>query len=357
MNRPVPASAPARVLSTLALALAGGLEAQSVPAGMVLIKAKGLSFDMGMATSEYRTGDPWAHYENKHKVTFTYDFYLDTTLVSQGDWVAMMGVNPSQNKTGGNLRLPVEKVSYYDAVLYLNAKSRKEGLDTAYAYRAVTRSASGSASNMTEFRFNLKSNGYRLPTNAEQEYATRATATGTYPWAVEQAEANRIGGDYAWWQGNSGNLTHPVGTKKPNAWGLYDMVGNLFEWCYDFDAAYPTAEDVDPVGAATGTARVAKGGSFRNDITGHMRIKYHYKWAPASTHYEVGFRGARTAPPSTGIAPDPSGRALPAESVPRLIRGGWAFPARGTGSGSRYDAGGRLIRGSASILRIDPVPK
>jgi formylglycine-generating enzyme len=321
------------------------------PSGMVLVKSKGDSFRMGMATSEYRSGDPWAHYENEHKVSFTYDFYMDTAGVTQGDFKAITGREPAKHVTG-DMKLPVEQVSFYDAILYFNAKSKKEGLDTAYNFKTVTKSGSGSASDMTGLTFNLKSNGYRLPTNAEYEYAERAGAKGIYFFALEETEANKVGPDYVWWSGNSDNVTHRVGTKKPNAYGLYDLVGNLFEWCYDFDAAYPTTDDVDPVGAATGTNRVAKGGSYRNDISGHMRIKYHYKWGPASNHLEVGFRGARTVT-STGTeigGIKPSHMDQRRHSQYLLTHGTWEKPI--LSSIHVYDIGGRITQGSDLKLLI-----
>ncbi len=355
MNSQLSISVPGMVPCLAFLALFHALPAAAdAPAGMVLIKSKGDSFTMGMAPSEYRTGDPWAHYENAHKVSFTYDFYMDTAGVTQGDYKASTGRTPSKHLIPGEMRLPVEQVSYYDAILYFNARSRKEGLDTAYSYKTVIKSATGSASDMTGLVFNLKSSGYRIPTNAEYEYAERGGAKGTYFFGLDAAEANKAGPDYVWWSGNSGGVTHPVGTKKPNGYGLYDLVGNLFEWCNDFDAPYPTADDVDPVGAATGGSRVAKGGSYRNDITGHMRIKYHYKWGPASNHLEVGFRGARTVTGVTGIGSQ--NRSLsPIKLRSSYLLGNGVPGIQGLSDGAVYDIGGRLTRATDRKIWIIPL--
>jgi formylglycine-generating enzyme required for sulfatase activity len=336
-----------------ALALGALASHAAAPAGMALIASKGESFTMGMATSEYRSGDPWAHYENAHKVSFTYDYYMDTAGVTQGDYKALTGRTPSKH-VNGDMKLPVEQVSYYDAILYFNAKSKQEGLDTAYVYKTVTKGGTGSASAMTGLVFNLKSAGYRIPTNAEYEYAERGGAKGVYFFALEEKEADRVGPQYVWWSGNSGNETHPVGTKKPNGYGLYDLVGNLFEWCNDFDAAYPTTDEVDPVGAATGNARIAKGGSFRNDITGHMRIKYHYKWDANSNHWEVGFRGARTVTGTSGIGSAARGLA-PLPLRPGYFLGNGVVGKVNLGRDRVFDIGGRLAWGADRKILILPV--
>jgi formylglycine-generating enzyme required for sulfatase activity len=111
---------------------------------------------------------------------------------------------------------------------------------------------------------------------------------------------------YSWNTYNSGNTTHPVGTKKPNPWGLYDLVGNLFEWESDWEGPYLTTDQVDPIGPANGDAfcgtdnvqaqkRMAKGGAYAQDVKNHERISYHYKFFPTSVDSQMGFRCVVTA--------------------------------------------------------------
>ena len=279
---------------------------------MALIRAKGLDFMMGLDKSELSPGEPangWAFYLNKHKVTFTYDFWMDTVMVTQGAYKALMGNNPSGRNTG-DMNLPVEKTTWYDAVLYMNARSKKEGLDTVYAYTGATRNGTV-ATGLAGLTFDIRKNGYRIPTNAEYEYAERAGTTGKYFFAPDGKNVDALGAQVAWYDGNSARVTHPVGTRKPNPWGLYDMVGNLFEWCNDWNAPYPTTDEIDPVGAASSPEgnKVAKGGSFKTDIGGHMRIQYHYKWGPSTQAVlgayagigEISFRAVRTVTGTTGL--------------------------------------------------------
>lgn len=173
-------------------------------------------------------GTPWEqpgrqYDERPHAVRITKPFRIGVTEVTQAQWEAVMGANRSNFK-GANL--PVEKISWREAVEFCERLSRKEGRT------------------------------YRLPTEAEWEYACRAGATGPF------AGTGRLD-DMAWYDANSNGATRPVGTKQPNAWGLYDMHGNVAEWCSDiYDADYPKAEAVDPTGPSEGTFRVIRGGSW-----------------------------------------------------------------------------------------------
>jgi formylglycine-generating enzyme required for sulfatase activity len=183
---------------------------------------------------------------DQHEVTLSKPFYVGVTEVTQAQYQAVMGTNPSNFKGETN---PVDQVSWIDATEFCKKLSEK------------TRQA------------------VRLPTEAEWEYACRAGTATAYSFG----DADSALGDYAWYGSNSGNTTHPVGQKKPNAWGLYDMHGNVWEWCADWYGSYPTGAVTDPQGAASGTSRVLRGGSWfynpsdcrsanRNGLTPDFRI-------------------------------------------------------------------------------------
>ena len=156
--------------------------------------------------------------ETQHQVKLTKGSYLGKYEVTQGQWEAVMGRNPSEFKNVGR-DAPVEQVSWDDCQVFC----RKLGV------------------------------GFRLPTEAEWEYACRAGAKGPYAGDLD---------DMAWCGQNSGNTTHPVGLKKPNAWGLYDMHGNVAEWCHDWYGEYPVGAVTDPTGPEAGQFRRNRGGSW-----------------------------------------------------------------------------------------------
>ncbi len=284
---------------------AGGGPARSCAAGLVPIPAKNQSFVMGLDLNDkpplQGNGQPWACYLGKHKVTFTYDFCMDSTLVTQEQFSKVMGFNPSKHQTG-DVTLPVDQETWYDAVLYCNAKSVAEGLAPAYTHGDITFNGK-SASNIANLTVDLKKSGYRLPTNAEYEYAERANTVGLYFFSpTRTANITELGAPYAWYSTNSKMVTQPVGGLKPNPWGLYDIIGNLFEWEHDWEGPYGTTDEVDPTGPATGSgcgdnavAKMAKGGSWHTDVSSHMMIGYHYKWSPTSVHAELGFRCVATS--------------------------------------------------------------
>lgn len=275
---------------------------QAKQGSMVLIHSKNQSFIIGMSSSDIVPGEPaqgFAYYMGKHKVSFTYDFYMDTTLVTQKSYNKIMGNNPSYFKTG-NLDLPVEQVNWFDAVLYCNEKSKLENLEPAYTYTSVTRNGNH-AVNIVDLKFDIKKNGYRLPTNAEYEYAERANTTGNYFFSSNGQNLTALGNPYAWSTFNSNKTTHPVATKKPNPFGLYDIVGNIFAWCYDWDNPYVLTDEVDPIGKSTGTNKIAKGGHYDTDIQLHMRIQYHTKLVTTFNDSKVGLRTVRTVVPCAAI--------------------------------------------------------
>jgi formylglycine-generating enzyme required for sulfatase activity len=165
---------------------------------------------------------------------------------------------------------PVVLVSWYDAVNYCNWRSQEDNLTPAYTV---------SGTNVTWTR---SATGYRLPTEAEWEYACRAGTTTLY------SSGSSVDGA-GWYSNNSGSKTHPVGTKQANGWGLYDMHGNAWEWCWDWYGAYGTAAQTDPLGASSGTYRVLRGGGWTSDGQ-YLRSAYRNYYTPSGRDNNIGFR-------------------------------------------------------------------
>ncbi|MEW6238077.1 MAG: formylglycine-generating enzyme family protein [Candidatus Omnitrophota bacterium] len=164
----------------------------------------------------------------QHQVTITNPFYMGKYEVTQTQWQAVMGSNPSYNPIEDN-NLPVERVSWNDCQTFIQ-KLNALGQGT-----------------------------FRLPTEAEWEYACRGGTTTRFYWG-DDTSYSQIG-NYAWYNGNSGGETHGVGAKLPNAWGLYDMSGNVGEWCRDWIGSYSSNAQIDPIGAKGGNYIVCRGGS------------------------------------------------------------------------------------------------
>lgn len=186
------------------------------------------TFTMGSPITE---ADRWFD-EVQHLVTLTRGFWLSDHEVTQGEFESVMGINPSSHQ--GDPNRPVETIAWKTAVQYCQKLTERD--------RAVGRITSQQA--------------YRLPTEAEWEYAARAGSTGAYYGNLYEI---------AWYQGNSGMVSHPVKQKSPNAWGLYDMIGNVVEWCSDRWDEYPIGAAVDPVGPFIGNLYVFRGGSWASE--------------------------------------------------------------------------------------------
>jgi formylglycine-generating enzyme required for sulfatase activity len=206
----------------------------------------------------------------QHQVTVS-SFFIGIYPVTQAEYQEIMGINPS-NFQGQNM--PVEQVSWFDAVEYCNRLSLKEELTPAYTI------------NGNNVRWNLEANGYRLPTEAEWEYACRA---GTQTPFYSGTSVN----DAGWYSGNSGGRTRPVGEKQPNLWGLYDMHGNVLEWCWDWLGNYSGAAQTDPQGVSSGSSRVYRGGCWRFEAY-QTRSAYRFGNSPGLRSFLVGFRVARS---------------------------------------------------------------
>jgi formylglycine-generating enzyme required for sulfatase activity len=204
---------------------------------------------MGSPTNEVdRSGDEGP----QTAVTISRGFWMGKYLVTQGDYLALMGSNPSYfttNDSAGNpispdLTRPVETVSWFDATNYCARLTQQE--------RGAGRIGTNSV--------------YRLPTEAEWEYACRGWTSTRFSYGDDPGYTNLT--NYAWYFDNSTNMTHPVGQKLPNPWGLYDMHGNVWEWCQDWDGLYPGGIALDPQGPATGSHRVVRGGGWNGGAGG-----------------------------------------------------------------------------------------
>ena len=219
--------------------------------------------------------DAFAWEKPRHKVSLTRDFLIGKYQVTQALWESVMGSNPSEFK-GANR--PVECVSWFDVVEFCNKLSEQEGLEPAYTIngRDVTCS------------WNAK--GYRIPTQAEWEYSARGGQYHKYAGSDDVAEV-------AWYYGNSGKETRSVGLKKPNGFGLYDMSGNVWEWCWDWSSADYSTESQqgsveNPIGSSTGSHRVIRGGIWANQPK-KGRVSYRMGYYPTTRDFLIGFRLVR----------------------------------------------------------------
>ena len=207
-----------------------------------------------------------------HQVTVK-GFYISKYQVTQAEWTAVMGTNPSNFKGD---TLPVEMVSWLEAIEFCNRLSQKEGLTPCYR---------GSGNNII---CNWNANGYRLPTEAEWEYAANG---GSNVHATTYSGSNSIDA-VAWYDKNSKNKTNPVGMKSANTLGLYDMSGNVWEWCWDWYGSYNSGAQTDPKGASLGSSRVVRGGSWQYSAW-NVRSANRYFFLPSYHGSNVGLRIVR----------------------------------------------------------------
>jgi len=247
--------------------------------GMKLVLIPPGEFVMGSPDS-----DPNAQSDEKpqHRVRITKPFYLGVTEVTQEQYERVMGQNPSSFSAAGSggekdsglrvfpaemvSRFPVEMISWKNAMEFCRRLSQLPEEKTAGAV-------------------------YRLPTEAEWEYACRAGTTTLWSFGNDKSRLE----DYAWYLDNSLSSPHPAGQKKPNAWGLYDMHGNVFEWCADCYAAdyYRTSPPTDPKGPDSGEFRVIRGGASLLSAR-FSRSAIRLKYSPGTRLPDLGFRVVRT---------------------------------------------------------------
>jgi formylglycine-generating enzyme required for sulfatase activity len=280
------------------------------------VRIPAATFTMGSPTNEPGRA---ADRETQHQVTLTKGFYMGKYPVTQGQYEAVMGNNPSYFKTPvapetNTANRPVETVSWYDALVFCNKLSMLEGLTPAYSIVNST-NPSNWGSVPTEWGSPTKdawdavvivdgSTGYRLPTEAQWEYACRAGTTTAFNWGtnyIDDSKANYNAGDVDEFNtvaGTSLERTTAVGSYAPNAYGLYDMHGNVYEWCWDwFDENYGSAAGVaitDPMGASSGSFRVIRGGSWYDSVRS-LRSAVRYYTNTHDGYFDLGFRILRPA--------------------------------------------------------------
>jgi len=215
-------------------------------------------------------------------------FMMSKTEIGQKLWTEIMGYNPSENK-GDNL--PVTNVSFYEAVQFCNNLSTRSGLTPCYKIDK-THPDPNNLSNLDTLRYivtcDWNASGYRLPTEAEWEYAARG---GDILNKLQFAGSNEVS-EVSWNIDNSGNKTHPVGTKTPNQYGIYDLSGNVYEWCWDYYSQYYREKMLHPKGTEKGVYRVARGGSFNCGIDS-CSITARGGFAPNFKGNNLGFRVVR----------------------------------------------------------------
>ena len=236
--------------------------------GIKLVLIPKGTFMMGSPASEQGRDDD----ETQHEVTISEDYYLGVFEVTQAQYEKVIGTNPSYFQRAKvadqNADLPVESVSWDDAVEF--CKRLSDLPEEKKAGRV-----------------------YRLPTEAEWEFACRAGSTTAYSFGASSKSL----GDYAWFGENSGRQTHPVGEKKANAWGLYDMHGNVWELCSDWYGEYPKGAVSDPSGPNEGSDRVIRGGGWFNGAA-NFRSAFRISFVPSLRYDILGFRVALS---SSGI--------------------------------------------------------
>jgi formylglycine-generating enzyme required for sulfatase activity len=227
--------------------------------GMEFVYIEPGSFMMGSPSDETERDDD----ETQHKVTLTQGYFLQTTELTQGQWKEIMGNNPSSFKDCG-ANCPVERVSWNDVQDFIKKLNQRES------------------------QYN-----YRLPTEAEWEYAARAGTTTPFSFgrtlSTDQANYN---GNYPYGDGSKGiyrKETTPAKSFPPNAWGLYDMHGNVWEWCRDRYGEYPSGNVTDPQGPPSGAYRVLRGGSWVGDA-GSCRSANRGRGVPGNRSSNLGFR-------------------------------------------------------------------
>jgi formylglycine-generating enzyme required for sulfatase activity len=211
-----------------------------------------------------------------HRVTITKPYYISKAPVTQALYRAVMNENPSDYKGDHN---PVESLHWFDAARFCNALSKAMNIAPAYKINGKT------------VEWVQDASGFRLPTEAEWEYSARGGTIARFACGDLESGLEAMG----WYNKNSGRKTHPVGQKEPNAWGLFDMHGNVYEWTWDWYGASPRGSVNDPLGDSNGSCRVMRGGSWNFDAQ-YCRSANRSGNSPVNRIYYLGFRLSRSLP-------------------------------------------------------------
>lgn len=228
--------------------------------GMRLVRADGMHVDLGSRDFQAKVDEL-----PPMRVEFTYDFWMDRTEVTQREYYELLGTLPREygGHPTGDL-LPVAFVSWFDAIRYCNQRSVAAGLDTVYSYAGVDSTIDGTVRGLSGLQVHLQRHGYRLPTEAEFEYAAQAGVRGPWPWGYDAGQAPL----YAWFVDNADVHTHEVGGLRPNRFDLYDMAGNVMEWVGDYLGALSDTTVTDYAGPpySPDDLRPVKGGSYLHPV-------------------------------------------------------------------------------------------
>ena len=261
--------------------------------GMGFVLLNPGTFTMGCVTGRDDVeGGCFGQETPAHAVTLTGYLWMAETETTQEQWEGLMGNNPS-SFSGWGADHPVEYVNWYEALAFTNAMSAAEGVPECYALSGCT-STPGNDMECSTVTATAASGsvydceGYRLPTEAEWEYAAR----GDEDWPFSGSD---VVGDVAWYWDNTGSTTHPVGELGANAWDLFDMSGNVWEWTWDwyFPSYYSSYPVTDPVGPTSGSDRVERGGSW-GGLAAYVRVAYRHGRAPGERNPTLGFRVVRS---------------------------------------------------------------